>query len=299
MNTNKRMLVAGASGVIGRALIPLLVQAGYDVIGTTRDPGKLDLLRALGASPVVLDALDRESVRSTLQTERPSFVIHQLTDLSRRDFEANSRIRIEGTRNLVDAARAICVERMIAQSISFAYAPGPTLAVEEDPLDLEGPLPRRTTALGVQTLEQTVAEMPEGVVLRYGSLYGPGTWYSSSGPEADRVRRGERAATTGVTSFVHVEDAARAALLALDWEPGIVNVVDDEPATATVWLPLYAEAVGASPPKLGGAGDRGERGASNAKARIELGWEPIYSSWRQGFRQALGKREVDRTTPAD
>jgi nucleoside-diphosphate-sugar epimerase len=285
---NKRILVAGAAGVIGRSLVPLLVGAGYDVVGTTRYPDKLDLLRSLGAQAIVVDALEREALSFALRASRPSIVIHQITDLSQRDLAANARVRIEGTRNLVDAARAVGVERMVAQSIAFAYVPGPGPATEEEPLDLDAPSPRRETAIGVQALEQTVGEMPEGVVLRYGILYGPGTWNTSTGPEADRIRRGEREATTGVISFVHVEDAARAALLAFDWEPGVVNVVDDEPAPATVWLPLFAKAIGAPPPPIGGEGNRGERGASNSKARTTLGWTPIYPTWREGFRTALG-----------
>jgi nucleoside-diphosphate-sugar epimerase len=287
LNSSRRVMVAGATGVIGRALVPRLAEAGYEVVGTTRDPHKRDLLRALGARPVVVDALDREALFSTLRAERPGVVIHQLTDLTGRDLAANARVRIEGTRNLVDAARAIGVERMIAQSIAFAYAPGPGPATEDDPLDVDAPSPRRNTALGVRALEQAVAEMPEGVVLRYGVLYGPGTWYASIGLEADRVRRGERAATSGVTSFVHVDDAARAAMLALDWKPGIVNIVDDDPTVGTIWLPVYAEAIGApSPPHCADA-ERSERGAFNTKARTELGWEPIYPTWRDGFRVAL------------
>lgn len=287
MITKPRVLVAGATGVIGRSLVPLLVAANYDVVGTTRDPAKLGLLRELGAQAILLDALDRDAVFAAFRAERPRFVIHQLTDLSRRDLAANARIRVDGTRNLVDAARSVGVGRMIAQSISFAYAPGDGPATESDPLDLDSSSPRRDTALGVQALEVAVAEMPEGVVLRYGTLYGPGTWYSSLGAEGERVRRGERTATTGVASFLHVEDAARAAILALSWPAGIVIVVDDEPAPGTVWLPVFASAIGAPPPPIGGPGEQWERGASNAKARNELGWEPIYASWRDGFRIAL------------
>jgi nucleoside-diphosphate-sugar epimerase len=283
-----KILVAGATGVIGRLLIPLLVDAGHEVVGTTRHPAKAIALEGLGARSVVVDAFDRGRLITTLRAEVPDVVIHQLTDLRRQDFAANARLRMEGTRNLVDAARAAGVRRMIAQSIAFAYAPGPEPAREEDPLDLETPPPRRDTVRGVHSLERTVAELPEGIILRYGTLYGPGTWYASDGQVAEQVRRGARPATDGITSFVHAADAAGAARSALTWPPGIVNVVDDEPAAGTEWLPVYAAAIGAMPPPIQCGRQRGERGASNAKARRELGWQPRYPSWREGFLAALG-----------
>jgi nucleoside-diphosphate-sugar epimerase len=283
-----KVLVAGATGVIGRRLVPLLLAAGYEVVGTTRDPSKADQLLRLGAGAVVVDAFGRDGLLAALEAARPHAVIHQLTDLRERDLAANARLRIEGTRNLVDAASAVGVRRMVAQSIAFAYAPGDGPAREKDPLDVDAPSPRRETVLGVQALEQAVLDLPEGVVLRYGLLYGPGTWFASDGPVADQVRRGERAATDGVASFIHAEDAAQAALQALSWPPGVVNVVDDEPAPGRAWLPVYAAALGAPEPPVRSGSDRGERGASNAKARLELGWNPRYPSWRDGFRLALG-----------
>jgi nucleoside-diphosphate-sugar epimerase len=288
MATKERILVAGATGAIGRVLVPHLVAAGYDVIGTTRDPAKANQIQQMGARVVVVDVFDRDRLFAAFRAERPDIVIHQLTDLSRRDLAANARIRIEGTPNLVDAARDGGVRRMVAQSIAFAYAPGDEPATEDDPLDVDAPSPRRETVAGVVALERAVASMPEGVVLRYGRLYGPGTWNAADGPLAAQVRRGERAATDGVASFVHVADAARAAVEALGWAPGIVNVVDDEPAAETVWLPVYAAAIGAPPPPRGRGSERGDRGASNAKARRELGWQPLYPTWRDGFRLALG-----------
>jgi nucleoside-diphosphate-sugar epimerase len=283
-----RVFLAGATGVIGRRLTPLLLAAGYTVIATTRDPARVDGLRALGAEPIVVDVLDRPALLEAVRQARPDAIVHQLTDLSAHDFAANARVRIEGTRNLVDAARGAGVRRMVAQSIAFVAAPGVGPAREEEPLDLEAPGSRRGTVAGVQALEQAVVELPEGVVLRYGALYGPGTWYASDGPIAAEVRRGERAATDGVTSFVHVEDAARAAALALGWPPGVVHIVDDEPAPGRVWLPVYAAALGAPPPPARPGSGRGERGASNAKARRALGWQPLYPSWRLGFERALG-----------
>lgn len=282
------IFVAGATGVVGRQLVPLLVAEGCEVVGMTRDPSKAGLLRRLGARPVVLNAFDRDGVFAAVRAQRPDIVVHQLTDLSRWDLAANARLRVEGTRNLVDAALASGVRKMVAQSIAFAYAPGDGPAREEDPLDVDAPPPRHDTVLGVRALEQAVAEMPVGVVVRYGQLYGPGTWNAEDGPRADLVRRGEQPATDGVTSFVHVEDAARAALAALAWPPGPVNVVDDEPAPGTAWLPVYAAAIGAPPPPVRRGSERGERGAANVKARQELGWEPRYPSWREGFQLALG-----------
>lgn len=283
-----KVFVAGATGVVGRRLLPLLVAEGHEVVGTTRDPTKAGLVRGLGARPVVLDAFDRDGVLAAVSAERPEVVVHQLTDLARWDLAANARLRVQGTRNLVAAARAAGVRRMVAQSIAFAYAPGDGPAREEEPLDLAAPPPRRDTVLGVRALEQAVAELPVGVVLRYGLLYGPGTWNAKDGPVADQVRRGERPATDGVASFVHVEDAARAVLPALAWPPGPVNVVDDDPAPGTAWLPVYAAAIGAPPPPVRRGSERGERGAANTKARRELGWAPRYPTWREGFRVALG-----------
>lgn len=283
-----KILLAGAGGVIGRALAPLLVQAGHEVAGTTRRTDRLGEIAALGARPVVADALDRRGVFDLVAAERPDVVMHQLTDLSSRDYAGNARIRIEGTRHLIDAAKSVGVRRVIAQSIAWVYAPGEGPAREDEPLDLEAPPPRGTTVEGVRALEAAVAEMPEGVILRYGLFYGPGTWYARDGSAADQVRRGELPATDGITSWIHVEDAARAALLALEWPPGPVNIVDDEPAPGTAWLSVYAAALGAPPPPVSPGAGRGERGASNAKARKDLGWQPIYSTWREGFRVALG-----------
>lgn len=287
-----KIFLAGASGAIGRQLVPLLVEAGHEVAGTTRSPEKAGLLRTLGARPVVVDVLDREGLFEVLRAERPDAVIHQLTDLSVWDYAANTRLRVEGTRNLVDAASAIGVGRLVAESYCV-YAPGEGLAHEDDPLDLQASEPTRTSVEGVLALERTVAEAPEGVVLRYGMLYGPGTAYDRHGRIAEQVLRGELAPTNDMASFLHVKDSARAALLALSWPKGIVNIVDDNPAPGTKWLPLYAQALGAPPPlpvplpPVDVPPDRRRRGVSNAKARGELGWEPLFPTWREGFVSAL------------
>jgi nucleoside-diphosphate-sugar epimerase len=282
------ILVAGATGVVGRILVPLLVQVGHNVAGTTRHAEHANLIRSLGAQPVVVDALDRDGVFAALQVTRPQVVIDQLTDLKTLDIAANARLRIEGTRNLIDAAKAVSVHRVIAQSISWAYAPGEGLAREDEPLDLDSPPPRQGLVQGAHALESIVAEISESVILRYGLLYGPGTFYAHDGMIADQVRHGTMAADDSISSFVHIEDAAHAALLALQWPRGPVNIVDDEPAPKKDWLPVYANLLGAPPPPIKSGSERGERGASNHKARHSLGWQPLYPTWREGFKVALG-----------
>lgn len=282
-----KILLAGAAGVVGRLLVPLLIDAGHEVVGTTRSPDKQAQISALGARPLVLNALEREAVFAALDAERPDVVMHQLTDLRTRDFAANARLRGEGTRNLVDAALAVGVQRMIAQSISWICVPGTGPSHEDEPPDLEAPPPRGATVASVQAMEQAVMEMPIGVVLRYGLFYGPGTWYARDGLIAEQLHKGEIAATDGITSFLHVEDAAGAALLALDWPAGVFNIVDDAPASGREWVPLYASLIGAPPPPVRPEKQGWERGASNAKAR-GLGWRPLYPHWREGFQAVFG-----------
>jgi nucleoside-diphosphate-sugar epimerase len=236
---------------------------------------------------VVVDVFDRDALIAAVHESRPDTVIHQLTALSQFDLAANARVRIEGTRNLVDATLAAGVRRLIAQSIAFVYVPGDAPATEDELLDLDAPEEDRGTVLGVQALEQAVAELEVGIVLRYGTLYGPGTFYAPDGSFAARVRRAEAPADDGVTSFCHVDDAAAAAVQALDWPAGIVNICDDEPVLAREWLPYYASLLGAPAPPLASGRDRGDRGASNAKARLELSWRPLWPSWREGFRASL------------
>ncbi|MBB6671602.1 NAD-dependent epimerase/dehydratase family protein [Cohnella nanjingensis] len=284
-----RILVAGASGAVGRALIPLLVREGHEVSGVTRDAASAERMSAMGVQSYVADVFDRDALIGVVREAGPHTVIHQLTSLGTRNFADNARMRIEGTRNLVDAALAAGVRRMIAQSISWAYAPGEGAASETEPLDWTAPPPRLGTVEGVQALERVTAEMPEYVTLRYGLFYGPGTWYAPDGLIAEQARRGELSATDGIASFIHVADAARAASLALTWPTGTVNIVDDEPAPGTAWLPAFAEAVGAPEPPVQAGAAPWERGASNAKARRDYGWEPLYPTWREGFR-ALGGR---------
>ncbi|PEA53006.1 dTDP-glucose 4,6-dehydratase [Bacillus pseudomycoides] len=282
-----KVFLAGATGVIGRFLIPLLVQEGHEVFGMIRAESQLSTITKLGAKPVVADAFDRNAVFSALEKSQPDVVIHQLTALSGGNSVDNAKMRIEGTENLVDAAKSAGVRRMIAQSISWAYEPGEEPATEENMFDVTAPFPRKTTIEGIIALEEKVSQMPEFVILRYGTLYGPGTWYAKDGMIADQVRMKEIAATDGIVSFLHIDDAARAARLALDWPSGPVNIVDDHPAPGNVWLPVYASAIGAPNPSFQTGSNRGERGASNTKARKEYGWEPIYPSWTKGFQNHL------------
>lgn len=282
-----KILVAGASGAIGKMLVPMLVHEGHEVIGVTRKDHLAAELRNMGARPVVLNVFDREAVFSALRIEKPDTVIHQLTSLGARDFAEHARIRREGTRNLVDASLEAGVNKMIAQSISWAYEAGIGPATEEDALDLEAPLPRKTTVESVHALESAVAEMPAHVILRYGQFYGPGTWYAPGNFIAEQVRQQQLPITRGVSSFIHVEDAARAAVLALQWPSGHYNITDNEPASGTEWLPVYAGILGAPVPSAQTGGEGWERGALNRKA-LQHGWMPRFESWREGFRHRLG-----------
>jgi nucleoside-diphosphate-sugar epimerase len=282
----------------------------------TRSEQKTALIEEAGAKAVVCDVFSPASLRDAVASAQPEVVVHELTDLppdlDPRKMEeqtaGNDRIRIEGTANLVAAARAAKARRIVAQSIAFAYAPtGAAVKDEEDPLFHDAPWPWSRSVHALLELERCVAESKEieGLVLRYGFFYGPGTAYASDGFFAREVRRRRFPIVgrgTGVFSFIHVDDAASATVAAVEgaW-PGIYNVVDDEPAPLREWLPVYAEALGAKKPYrvprliarlVAGAQTvnmaTGLRGASNERAKRELGWRPRYPSWRQGFKEALG-----------
>jgi nucleoside-diphosphate-sugar epimerase len=283
-----RIFLAGATGVIGRHLTPLLVARGHQVTGLARRASDAAALRAVGADAAVADVYDADALTEAVRAAAPEVVVHQLTALSSGSSgssEANAAIRTTGTRNLTDAALAAGVGRIVAQSVAWAYRGGDGPATERTPLDLAAAAPRSTTVRGVATLEDTVREAPDWVVLRYGLLYGPGTWYSRGGLMADRMTAGELAPDADVSSFVHVEDAAAAAVAALDWPSGAVNVCDDEPAPARDWVPAFARAVGAPLPPPAPCADRHAwaRGADNHHARTRLGWTPRHLSWRDGF----------------
>ena len=310
-----RVFVAGASGVIGRRLVPQLREAGHEVVGTTRSPQKVELLRVLGAEPAVVDALDAGALAAVVREARPEVVVNELTDLPRKfrprnpDYGQTGRLRREATATLADAGREVGARRLISQSIAFLYAlRGERIKDEEAPL-ME---PTTGTAFdepirGTRELERITAEAEglEGIVLRYGWFYGPGTYFAHDGSSAEEVRRRRYPIVGdggGISSFIHVDDAAAATVRALDHgSTGIYNIVDDDPAPLREWLPLYAEALGAKPPRrlpawlvrlLAGrmtvAQATGMPGAVNAKAKRELGWQPRYRSWRQAFHEALG-----------
>jgi nucleoside-diphosphate-sugar epimerase len=310
-----RVFLAGATGVIGRPLTRLLVEGGHEVTGMTRSEAKVDLLREAGAVPVVCDALWRDELREAVASASPEVVIHQLTDIPavieprkmEEQFAGNDRLRTEGTRNLVDAAIAAGARRIVAQSIAFAYAPeGGPVKSEDDPLWLGAPHPWGRSVAAVDSLEgaATRTEGIEGVVLRFGYFYGPGSAYAPDGAIAAAVKRRRFPVVgrgTGIFSFVHVHDAAAATLAAVEGgASGIYNVADDDPAPASEWLPAYAAALGAKRPSRAPkliarlvAGPHAaylmteQRGASNDRAKRELDWTPRWASWREGFREAL------------
>ncbi|WP_188191188.1 NAD-dependent epimerase/dehydratase family protein [Nonomuraea sp. SYSU D8015] len=278
------VFLAGGAGVLGRRIVPLLVAEGHTVTATTRDESKAAMLCDLGATPVIADVYDADALTAALRESGADVVMHQLTDLSAGDLAANARIRTIGTRNLVDAALAAGVRRIVAQSISWMYEPGDDPAAEETPLDVHAPEPRRTSVAAVATLESAARELPEWVVLRYGMFYGTGTWFEPRGLRADQARSGTLVADADVMSFVHVDDAATAAVQALAWPSGPVNVCDDDPAPGRDWLPAFCRAVGAPEPPENGTQRNGfARGADNRYARKHLGWTPRYASWREGF----------------
>ncbi len=319
-----KVFVAGATGVLGRALVPQLVARGHEVVGMTSSASKQALVRSLGARPAVADALDANAVAQAVASADPEVIVHQLTalsgKLSARDMRhpdrssmamMTNRLRTEGTDHLLAAGRAVGARRFVAQSFTafrWARTGGPVLT-EADPLDPNPPAALRAPLVGILHVERAVTtiEWGEGLVLRYGGFYGPGTAISRApdAPMATPIRKrwfpiiGDGG---GVWSHVHIDDAAAATVAAADHgAPGIYNIVDDEPAPVREWLPVLASALDAKPPRriprwLGrlAAGETAtlmmteSRGSANAKAKRELGWQPHYASWREGFAQGLG-----------
>ena len=303
-----RVFVTGATGALGRHLVPGLVAAGHEVTATTRTPGKVAQLRAAGAAPAVVDGLDREAVIAAVRAAAPEVIVHEMTALADmrslrrldRVFAVTNELRTRGTDNLLEAARAAGAGRFIAQSFTGwpNIRDGGPVKTEEDPLDSR-PVPSAARTLAaIRHVEKTVsAAVPEGIVLRYGSFYGPG----ASEILLDALRKRQLpliGGGTGIWSFIEITDAAAATLAAVDrGAPGVYNVVDSDPAPVAEWLPYLAKVAGAKPPLrvpawLGRllAGEfvvaqmTSARGSSNEKARKELGWEPRYASWREGFR---------------
>jgi nucleoside-diphosphate-sugar epimerase len=311
-----RVFVAGATGAIGRLLVPRMAAAGHEVHGMTRSESKRAMLAALGAVPVVADALDPDQVAEAVARARPEVIVHQLTaipaglDMRRfdRDFALTNRLRTEGTDHLLSAGQAVGARRFVAQGVggygAYARAGGP-IKTEEDPLDATPAREMRETLAAIRHLEAVVlgARWTEGIVLRYGTFYGPGTSLAPGEEQFDLIRRRKFPMVgngNGVWSFIHVADAADATVAAVEHGTrGVYNIVDDDPAPVAEWLPALAQQLGAKKPmrvpRFVGrlfAGEAGVtmmtdvRGASNAKAKRELGWRPAHPSWRQGLAAA-------------
>ena len=306
-----RVFVAGAAGAIGTRLVPQLVAHGHQVTASTRSPDKVDRLRGLGAQPVVVDGLDAPGVREAVARAEPEAIVHQMTALAGkadlrnfdRWFATTNQLRTAGTEHLLAAAEAAGVGRFVAQSYTgwSNIREGGSVKTEDDPFDPDPAKNQKESIAGLQFLEQVVPAAPlEGIVLRYGNFYGPG----ASETLVDLIRKRQMPIIgngAGVWSWIHLTDAASATVAALEHgRRGVYNVVDDEPAQVSVWLPYLAEAVGAKRPMrvptwLGrlAAGEvpvrwmTEGRGSSNAKARSELGWTPTWSTWRDGFRLGL------------
>jgi nucleoside-diphosphate-sugar epimerase len=309
-----RVFVAGASGAIGRPLVRKLVEAGHEVTGTTRSEERAVEIREGGARAAVVDALDRDAMLAAMEEAAPEVVVHELTALPQRmNFRSDelyvgtNRLRTEGTRNLLEGARAAGARRFVSQSIAFAYpSDGPRVKTEKDPILADAPEPFGSGVRSLQEMESAVlgAEGIGGLVLRYGFFYGPGTHYGEGGYMLADVRRRRLPIVgkgTGTFSFIHVEDAADATVAAVErGAPGIYNIADDEPAALSEWVPVLAEAAGARRPlrvpvwlaRLVAGRQVADwanelRGASNEKAKRELGWTPAHASWRTGFVESL------------
>ena len=312
-----KVFVAGATGALGTQLVPLLVAHGHDVVGMTRTPAKADRLRHAGARPVVADALDGDAVGGAVGEAEPDVIVHQLTAIPpkinmrrfEREFALTNRLRTEGTDHLLSAGRAAGVRRFVAQSNASLYARiGGSTKREDAPLDDDPPPEMREGLAALRHLEAAVtgARWTEGLVLRYGWFYGPGTSIALDplGSQIELVRRRQVPVVgggTGVWSFVHIEDAAAATVAAVEGGPaGTYNIVDDEPAPVSAWVPALAAAVGAKRPRhvprwVGrlAAGEWATtamtelRGAANDKAKRDLGWQPRWSTWRLGFAKGL------------
>jgi nucleoside-diphosphate-sugar epimerase len=309
-----RVFVAGATGAIGKQLVPRLVAAGHEVHGMTRSESKQAMLDELGAVPVVADALDPDQVAQAVGEATPDVIVHELTAIGSvdlrhfdRDFALTNRLRTDGTDHLLSAGQAVGVRRFVAQSYGawFYVRTGGPVKSEEDPLDPTLAREMRETLAAIRHLEEAVldARWTEGIVLRYGAFYGPGTSLAPGGEQLEIVRKRKFPLIGdggGVWSFIHIADAAEATVAAIErGHRGVYNVVDDDPAPVAEWLPALAQEAGAKKPmrvpRFVGrlfAGEAGvvamtdARGASNTKAKRELRWRPAHPSWRQGFEAA-------------
>jgi nucleoside-diphosphate-sugar epimerase len=304
-----RVFVAGATGAIGKQLVPRLVAAGHEVHGMTRSESKQAMLHELGAVPVVADALDPDQVAEAVGRARPEVIVHQLTAIGAldmrhfdRDFAPTNRLRTEGTDHLLSAGKAVGVRRFVAQSNdAFPYArTGGAVKGEEDPLDPTPVREMRAMVAAIRHLEEAVlgADWTEGIVLRYGALYGPGTSMAPGEQQFELVRERKFPLVGdggGVWSFIHVADASEATVAAVEHGGrGVYNIVDDDPAPVAEWLPALARILGAEQPmqvpRLAGRLFAGETGVvmmtelrGDSKAKREFGWQPRHPSWQQGF----------------
>jgi nucleoside-diphosphate-sugar epimerase len=305
-----KVFVAGATGAIGQQLVPKLVDGGHEVHGMTRTMAKQQLLRDMGAEPVVADALDADQVAEAVARAQPDVIVHELTAIGPMDlrhfdraFATTNRLRTQGTDHLLSAGQAVGVERFVAQSFFAAYErTGGPVKSEDDSFGPHPPKEMRETVAAIRHVEDAVlaATWTEGIVLRYGGFYGPGTSLGPDGEQTEAVRRRRFPLVgkgSGVWSFIHIADAAEATVAAVEHgRRGVYNIVDDEPAPVAEWLPFLARTLGAKRPmhvpRLVGrllTGEVGDvmmtelRGASNHKAKGELGWTPSHSSWREGF----------------
>jgi len=311
-----KVFVTGGTGAIGKLLLPLLLENKHEVVALTRSVIKATALEESGVSAVIADPLDKNALTAAVRRAEPEVIIHELTALSKagnfrkldQEFALTNRFRTEVTDTLLAAARTIGTRRFITQSYCgwpYARTGGP-VKTEEDPLDTKPPENFTRTLAAIRSLEDKIRSTTflQGIALRYGNFYGPGTGIGKRGVVYDMVRKRRLpiiGGGGGVWSFIHILDAARATVAAMTrGAPGIYNIVDDEPAKVSTWLPVLASAVGAKPPYkiphwLGEllVGKNGVmmmtqiRGCSNAKARRELGWTPVYPSWRIGFVDGL------------
>jgi nucleoside-diphosphate-sugar epimerase len=302
-----KICIAGASGAIGRPLTRQLIERGHEVVGVTRS--NAETIESLGAQAVVADALDGSAVRAAVESVHPDVVVNELTDLGRplnpRKYDewlaGTNRLRREGTKHLADAAAAVGASKFISQSVAFAYRFDPGTKTEDSPI-----IGAAAGEMGaaMEELERITLAAAGGIVLRYGFFYGPRTAYDRDGQQIEMIRKRQMPIVgkgMGCFPFIHVEDAASATVAAIErGQPGVYNVVDDEPAPAREYIPYLADLVGAKKPwrvpgwvarlaagRMAGFAS-GLQPVSNAKAKQDLGWHPRYASWRQGFRAELG-----------
>ncbi len=277
-----RILLAGGTGVLGSRLIPRLRAAGHDVFATTRRSESMDFLEGLGAHALQADVYDRDRLALIVAEAAPELLLCMLTDLADADFAANARLRKEGVPNLVEAALQAKVPRMIAQSIAWIFPDGTDPATEEDSPATQATGSATQGSLdAVAQMEAAVRRMPRATLLRYGTLYGPGTFYEREGRIAAQLRAGALAADGAISNFLHADDAAEATVQSLTWPDGVYHLADGDPAQARDWVPAFAKELGVGEPQQV-EGPAIGRAINNAKSRAQ-GWMPAHASWRAGF----------------